>query len=99
VTQGASCSEGARANPPHAELTAHVSHRPARGLGLDFFDRCSGGGAEDGFAALLRGGFGFVGFTGRDDLAVAGLQSEPELARTIFVDLELPGRDASRTEW
>jgi hypothetical protein len=42
----------------------------------------------DGFAALLGGGLGFLGLAGGDDLSVAGLEPEPALAGTVFVDSE-----------
>jgi hypothetical protein len=48
-----------------------------------------GCGPLDGFHAVERVGLRFVRFARGDDLAVAGLQTESELAAGIGVDLEL----------
>src|SRR6188768_2194609 len=64
-------------------------------LRLDFLDRRAGRGPQHGLTALLRGSLGLVGLAGRHDLAVARLQPEPQLARAVVVDLELPGHRVS----
>ena len=69
--------------------------QPDPSLRVDFLDRRASRRPNDRLTALLGGGPGLVGLARRDDLTIAGLQPEPELARTILVDLELPGHHVS----
>ena len=50
---------------------------------------CTFGRALDSVAAFFRTLLGFVRLADGDDLAVAGFQTEPVLARLVLVYLEL----------
>src|SRR5271165_4358790 len=42
--------------------------------------------------AVLGAGFGLISLAGRGDVAIAGLEPEPELAALVLGDFELPRR-------
>jgi hypothetical protein len=96
-----------RVEPPSWEAISDRRHeRSSRGMSLVVSAYAAGAAVLAPVAAALlvavgRGwtflllAIGLGVLTRRHDLAVARLQPEPELARAVLVDLELPGHHAS----